>query len=119
MPEKTIFIPQIGKGIDIQYLIGENAKDNFRIIDIANPNDIWFHVEDKPSSHIIALLPADTPLSKKDTQYIIKQGAVLCKQYSKYASEKKLSIIYTNIHNVKKTEIPGSVETTMVKRVVI
>jgi predicted ribosome quality control (RQC) complex YloA/Tae2 family protein len=107
------------RGIHIEYLIGENAKDNFRIIDLATSADIWFHVEDRSSSHVIALIPPDCILSKKDLRYIIKQGAILCKQHSRYASDKNLPIIFTAIDNVVKTETPGMVETRSVKRVFI
>jgi predicted ribosome quality control (RQC) complex YloA/Tae2 family protein len=117
MPEKTVYFPQIMGGIDVQYLIGKNAKDNFRIIDLAKPTDLWFHIEEKPSCHVIAILPDGG--STKDLRYIIKQGAVLCKQYSRYASEKNVPIIFTTMDNVVKTDIPGSVETRGVKRVFI
>lgn len=30
---------------NIEYLIGKNNKENFCIIDIAKPDDIWFHVD--------------------------------------------------------------------------
>jgi predicted ribosome quality control (RQC) complex YloA/Tae2 family protein len=117
--QKTIHIPQIQGGIDIQYLIGENAKDNFRIIDLAKSSDIWFHVYEKSSCHIIAVLPSGVALHKKEIQYIVKQGAVLCKQHSRYASDKKVTIIYTTIDQVIKTNIPGMVETRYVKNIVI
>jgi len=117
--QKIIYIPQVLGGISIQYLIGENAKDNFKIIDLANSNDIWFHVEDKPSCHVIAILSLESSMNKKDLQYIIKQGAVLCKQHSKYASDKNVPIIYTKIENVVKTDTPGMVNVSSTKRVVI
>ena len=121
MPEQTIHFPQIMGGIDIQYLIGKNAKDNFRIIDLAKPTDLWFHVEDKPSCHVIAIVPEEVIKFTKDLRYIIKQGCVLCKQHSKYASEKNLPIIFTTADNVIKTKTPGMVETDphYVKRVFI
>lgn len=34
-------------------IIGENAKDNWNIIDMADQNDIWFHINNIPSPHII------------------------------------------------------------------
>jgi predicted ribosome quality control (RQC) complex YloA/Tae2 family protein len=117
MSEKILHFPKIMGGIDVQFLIGKNAKDNFRIIDLAKPADIWFHVEDKPSCHIVAILPER--VNKKDLRYIVKQGAVLCKQHSKYVSEKNLPIIFTTIDNVVKTDTPGCVETRYVKRVFI
>lgn len=93
--------------ISIKYSVGSNASDNFKIIDEANENDLWFHVDELPSCHVIAEIPKN--LSKKDLKYICKKGALLCKQYSKFASMKDLCIVYTQIKNVEKTETIGSV----------
>jgi predicted ribosome quality control (RQC) complex YloA/Tae2 family protein len=89
------------------FKIGENAQDNFDIIDQSEPSDIWFHVEGRPSCHVIATMP-DT-INKKEKHKIIKKGAELCKIHSKYKSEKKLKIVYTKIENVVKSEPVGSV----------
>jgi hypothetical protein len=50
-------------------------------------------------------------LDKKQKQQVIKQGALLCKQYSRLKSMKNVEIIYTKIENVVKTDIVGSVST--------
>ena len=34
-------------------LIGKNAKENWDIIDMAEPDDIWFHLSYYPSCHLI------------------------------------------------------------------
>jgi predicted ribosome quality control (RQC) complex YloA/Tae2 family protein len=80
--------------------------NNDVIIDAASPNDIWFHVDNKPSCHIIASVPDN--ISRADIGYIINQGVVLCKKHS-YPSEKKLPILYTRIKNIQKTNIPGRI----------
>jgi len=101
-----IFVPGLNKVI--QFYIGKNAKHNNEIIDASSEDDIWFHVKDLPSSHIIAIIPEDIT-DKKDLQYIIRRGALLCKSRSKYNSIKKLDIIYTQVKNITKTEIEGMV----------
>jgi predicted ribosome quality control (RQC) complex YloA/Tae2 family protein len=100
-------------GENIKFFIGGNAKENFEIIDLAKPDDLWFHVDDLPSCHVIASISdiIDNK-SKKDIRYIVKQGALLCKKYSKYKSVSELPITYTYISNVHKTDIIGSVITT-------
>ena len=98
-----------GKSIEVQFIIGNCAQDNFDAIDISGPDDIWFHVRDGSSCHVIAKMPAGEKLDKKMMRYIIKQGALLCKQESRYKSSKNLAIIYTKLHNVQKTDIIGSV----------
>uniref|UniRef100_A0A6C0JKA8 NFACT RNA-binding domain-containing protein n=1 Tax=viral metagenome TaxID=1070528 RepID=A0A6C0JKA8_9ZZZZ len=104
---------------DIVFKIGENSQDNFDMIDDSLPDDIWFHVNNLPSAHIIASLPLGKKLDKKQLSKIITQGAVICKQYSRYASQKNLKIVYTKVKFVKKTEIIGSVETNVTKIVTI
>lgn len=102
---KTIEFPQLQ--ISVEYVVGKNAKENFDIIDDAEDYHIWFHLKGYPSSHVIAKFEQD--LKKKDMRYIIKQGAILCKQYSKLASKKNVDINYTTIKNITKTNIPGGV----------
>ena len=113
--EKIVYIPALST--DIVYTIGKSAQDNHDIIDEANPTDLWFHVEDNSSSHVIAKL--DESYDRKQLKYIVKQGAILCKQHSRYSNVKQLNIIYTIIENISKTNIPGSVITTNVKKITV
>ena len=113
--EKTISFTQLQ--IEVDFVIGKNASENFDIIDSAEDYHIWFHVKNHSSSHVIAKLEHD--LKKKDLRYIIKQGAILCKQYSKLSSQKNVDIIYTQIKNITKTDVPGSVYTTNEKTIAI
>ena len=60
-------------------------------------------------------------LTKKQFMHIVKQGAVLCKEYSKCKkkSKKNVEIIYTNVENVAPTNIVGSVIACKTKNIVI
>jgi hypothetical protein len=58
-------------------------------------------------------------LTKKQLMHIIKQGAVICKEYSKCKSEKNVEIIYTNVENVALTNIVGTVNAFKSKKIVI
>lgn len=96
----------------ITYLIGQNAKDNFTVIDQASENDLWFHAKKESSCHVIALVGHLTIQNKEDEKEIIKHGAFLCKQNTtKLANGKKTDIIYTEIKNIRKTKTPGLVTT--------
>lgn len=107
----------------IPFYIGNNAQDNFDIIDQADPSDLWFHVKDHSSCHVIANISEITDKiksNKKLKQYIIKKGAVLCKQNTnKFVSTKNLEIIYTNIENIEKTNVLGQVHTKQSKVIVL
>lgn len=130
----TKYIPSLKK--NIVYKVGMNAKHNFEIIDEANPNDMWFHLHNVSSCHVIACLKNFTyntlddempnyydfnfdDLEKKQKQQIIKQGAILCKQYSRLKSENNVEVMYTKIQDVFKTEIEGSVITFKSKIITI
>jgi predicted ribosome quality control (RQC) complex YloA/Tae2 family protein len=115
MKKEIVYFPQIN--INIEYSIGKNDKDNFTIIDNSKPNDMWFHLDEHPSCHVIASLPEI--IDKKEMKYIVKKGALLCKENSKYKSEKDLPVIYTNIKNIIKTEKIGTVITSNTKLIKI
>ena len=104
-------------GIDVEFIVGKSAKENFDIIDAASDHHLWFHVKGSPSSHVIAHI--EDNIDRKNIRYIVKQGAILCKQHSKYASAKNVEVIYTQIRNVEKTGIMGSVSIQNEKTVVI
>lgn len=119
MKTQIIFIPKLSQ--EITFLIGTNAQDNVDIICNSNPTDIWFHVADYPSAHIIAQIPLElTNQPNKILLPIIKQGAVLCKQVSKYSGQKNLSITYTCVSNVKPdTNKVGTVSLSTSKNIII
>jgi predicted ribosome quality control (RQC) complex YloA/Tae2 family protein len=116
---------------DIEYIIGQNANENFKIIDDANNdtmndamndamNDsnkfyMWFHIDGYPSCHVVCSIPDN--LSKKDLLKVIKRGALCCKEHSKYRTEKSVSVIYTYLKNVTKTDVIGTVITTNTKSI--
>ena len=93
----------------IPYRIGSNAQDNFDIIDDSEPQDLWFHLNNDSSSHIVASVPEG--LKRKDRMYIIRQGALLCKNnHNKSKKEKNVEVVFTAIKNISKTETVGMVE---------
>jgi len=130
----TKYIPSLKKSI--VYKIGSDAKNNFELIDAAHKHDMWFHVKNQSSCHIIACLKNityttlddDMPncydlnfdeLGKKQKQQIVKQGALICKQFSRLKSMKNIEIIYAKIENIKKTNIVGTVSTYKSKVIVV
>lgn len=101
-----VCIPNIQS--NIIYFIGKSAKDNFLVLDKGKEKDIWFHIANESSCHVVATIPEN--INKKQLYSIIKQGANLCKSNTKKLSqEKNIEIIYTHIKNVHKTEVEGRV----------
>ncbi len=62
---------------DYKVLIGRNSKENQALLKLAKSNDIWMHIRDIPSSHLII---------KTDKQNlpdsVIKKAAKLCVDFS-------------------------------------
>jgi len=92
----------------IVFYVGENAVDNFTVIDTGEPHDMWFHAKDHSSCHVLARIPGY--LDKRCLKTIIKQGALLCKQNTrKLANVTDVEIMYAQIQHVSKTNKPGCV----------
>lgn len=86
-------------------IVGENKYENSKIVKDSNEKDMWFHVENIPSCHVIL----KTNGLKRIPRQVIKRCAYLCKINSKAKTLGKCNILYTFISNVKQTEIIGEV----------
>jgi predicted ribosome quality control (RQC) complex YloA/Tae2 family protein len=102
--------------IELKIYIGENASDNWKIIDNSNHFDIWFHLLGSPSSHVILHLPDKH--FKCDSKALL-YCANLVKHKSKLKMEKKVPVIYTFISNIKKGKEIGSVTTIKTNKLLI
>jgi predicted ribosome quality control (RQC) complex YloA/Tae2 family protein len=102
---------------NIEFRIGQNAKENFEIIDSSKHDDLWFHVHIQPSCHVVATI--NDVYDRKQLQRIAIQGAVLCKQYSKFKSHQRVQIIYTKIKHVKKQQREGAVSVNEYKKLIL
>lgn len=62
---------------DYKVLVGRNSNENQKLLHIAKANDLWMHIRDQPSSHVII---------KTDKQNlpesVIKAAAKLCVDFS-------------------------------------
>ena len=103
----------------IEFKVGQNAHENFNIIDKSNPDDIWFHISQVSSCHVIATIPSEKKYDKKQLKKIAVQGAVICKQNSKYNSDQAVHVMYTKVQNVEKTCTIGSVIVDTYKTIII
>ena len=116
MKSENILIQPLKR--EITFYIGKSKEDNFAVIDAGNENDLWFHASNDSSCHIVCEVPDD--VEKSDMRYIIKMGAVLCKNNTnKLKGQKNVEIIYTQIKNITKTAIAGCVQTTNTKTIII
>lgn len=82
-------------------ILGENAQDNWNIIDFES-DYIWLHLNSFPSCHII--IQDENP----DNETLM-YAAELCKENTKYRNLRNLKICYTKCNNLKKGTDIGSV----------
>ena len=89
-------------------LIGQCAMDNWTMIDISHPEDIWFHLGDGLAScHVILCLHG---MTGTPTRQLIKHCCVICKAMTnKYERYQKIPVIYTTVNNISRGEYPGEV----------
>ena len=93
-----------GVPTEVQFSVGQNALENHELVSASAPSDLWVHVTGRPSCHVVAHLPPTMPTASKERRKALrlvgKQGAVLCKRYSKYVNEKNVCMDVTPISNV-------------------
>jgi predicted ribosome quality control (RQC) complex YloA/Tae2 family protein len=110
MKTENIYIYALKR--EFTFYIGKNQSENFEVIDKGAS-----HANNVSSCHVVCHI--SEVLSKKELQYIVKAGALLCKNNTnKLKSEKNVEILYTCIKNVIKTDIPGSVITQNTKTII-
>ena len=107
------------KGIEYIFYVGRNSQDNWDLIDGARSSDIWFHLENEPSPHVILEVEEGVRPNTIPRQ-VIKRGADICKQHSSFKSTANCSIIYTTVDKLIKGRNIGSVNISGdVKRVLL
>jgi predicted ribosome quality control (RQC) complex YloA/Tae2 family protein len=94
--------------------IGKNANHNHSIILEADDEDIWFHLEDYPSSHVIV---SNKYNNGQLTRSELKFCGRICKTRSKYSQCSKIKVNYTKIKNIKILDVPGSVSISNFKTI--
>jgi len=89
----------------ILFRIGQCKEDHHQMIDESSPQDLWFHLEDFPSCHIIASVPEDT--NREKIKEIIRYGIRLSREKSKHGSD--VTVVYRRIRDIQKSDVPGEV----------
>jgi predicted ribosome quality control (RQC) complex YloA/Tae2 family protein len=83
-----------------EILVGRNNQENdYLTFKLARPNDLWFHAQDVPGSHVVLRRKE----KKKDlSPNDIKEAAKVAAYFSKARGAKKVPVIYTPAKYVKK-----------------
>ncbi len=88
---------------DITIKMGQNARENDRLVKESLQTSIWLHLDNFPSAHVV--IQNDNP-----SKAVIKYAAQQLKDYSKYNFNVKVN--YISIRYVKRTDKAGLVQLT-------
>ena len=93
---------------EYEILIGKNKEENWQIIDNALSDDVWFHIDNQPSCHVILKNTEEVKLRDIPKQ-ALKRAAYLCKINSAAKTQPKCDVIYAPISAIIKTQNVGQV----------
>lgn len=78
-------------------LLGKNNVQNDKLLSVCDRNDLWFHVKNYHSSHLILKLDGKTP-----SDSVLNACAEICAYYSQAKNGTKIEVDYTYRKFVKK-----------------
>jgi len=85
--------------------IGKNKQENDDLVKAASQSDMWFHLADFPSTHVIIINSQEYPITRE----MIKYCALKVKENTKYRNIPKVKVNYTQIKNIERTDELGKV----------
>ena len=83
--------------------LGENAADNWSLLDTSKKEYKFFHLSSFPSGYVIL------EYEEEPTDIMIYTSAKLCKEYSKYKNLKNIKVDWCQCDNLQKGEKVGEV----------
>ncbi len=88
----------------ITYKVGQSAEENWALIQYANKNHYWVHMDGKPSSHVIVEL--DMPI---EAELYYAGELCLAQTYKNKTAPAKNIFVSTPVRNLKLGSKPGEV----------
>ena len=86
-------------GINYTIKIGQNKMENWSLLDLSEPDNIWFHLSNAPSPYVVLLTNQDI---RKIPKNVLYRCGILCKSRSSSKKDNNSLINYTYIKNVGK-----------------
>ena len=99
------------KIIDNKFIIGQNAHDNWNILDISLPKYYFFHLSSFSSCFVILKTEIEPNIDD------IIMSAKICKNNTKYKNYKDIYVDYCICKNVIKTDKIGEIQYKSNKKV--
>jgi len=84
--------------------IGQNKQENWKLLDNSQPNNIWFHLIDRPSPYVV--LDTSSNINQIPRNVLHRCG-ILCKMRSSSRSENNCFVHYNYVKMVRKGEFVG------------
>ncbi len=83
-----------------EILVGKSDRENdYLTFKFANPDDLWFHAQDVPGSHVL-LRRKEKKAEPSSSE--IRETAQVAAYFSKARKEKKVSVVYTQAKHIRK-----------------
>jgi hypothetical protein len=106
MKQEVVVFPTMKE--PVTFYIGQSQQENHDVIDLGKPTDLWCHLAEMSSSHVVACLPDG--ITRKQRGVILRRAALLCKTHTaKARSLTRVAITCASLRNVRKESTPGSV----------
>jgi len=84
---------------------GQNAKENWQLLDQAENHHIFLHLSSFSSGYVILNYDEDTKLSP----HMLHTAAQICKNNTKYKKMQNIKIDWCRCDNLKKGDVIGEV----------
>ena len=97
---------------EFKILVGRNEKGNINLLDLAKKDDIWLHLKDTPSAHVIIKTN-----KSKVPEDVLKMAAIFCVEFSVKGAG-RYEVDYTKRENLKR-ENGANVTYTNYKTIII
>lgn len=104
---------------DWEIFVGKNDRENdYLTFKFANPDDLWFHTQDVPGSHVL-LRRKDRKVEPSSSD--IRETAQVAAYFSKARKEKRAAVVYTPAKHVRKPKggKPGLALVTREKSILV
>jgi predicted ribosome quality control (RQC) complex YloA/Tae2 family protein len=89
--------------------IGQNAQENWKLLDESNANDMFFHLSSFPSCYVMLQYSQSLDTDHVYDPDTIQICAKLCKEHNKYKLMNNIKVSYCKVSNLDKGEVTGEV----------
>ena len=114
-PEKASPFREFVSKDGFEIRVGKSNIANDKLVRASNGNDLWFHIQGFPGSHVVVRAGRKGQIP----QATVMEAARLALKHSSRAKDKKGTVVYTHIKYVKRPKHapPGTVRITQEKTV--